>query len=73
MYKNAWCTCEGVVLRNKPIAFLTSSPLPSPSSLLKLPNFSLTATAKFGGSLVSPCPPECYLQRETKIELDLRL
>ena len=37
MYKKAWCTCKLVVLRNKPIAFLTSS-LPSPSSLLKLPN-----------------------------------
>ena len=34
MYKKA---CKVVVLRNKPIAFLTSS-LPSPSSLLKLPN-----------------------------------
>ena len=37
MYKKAWCTCKVVVLRNKPIAFLTSS-LPSPLSLLKLPN-----------------------------------
>ena len=36
MYKKAWCTCE-VVLRNKPIAFLSFS-LPSP--LLKLPNCS---------------------------------
>ena len=36
MYKKAWCTCKVVVLRNKPIAFLTSW-LPSPSSLLKLP------------------------------------
>ena len=35
MYKKAWCTCKVVVLRNKPIAFLTSW-LPSPSSLLKL-------------------------------------
>ena len=25
MYKNAWCTCKVAVLRNKPIAFLTSS------------------------------------------------
>ena len=33
MYKKAWCTCNAVVLRNEPIAFLTSS-LPSPSSLL---------------------------------------
>ena len=39
MYKKAWCMCKVVVLRNKPIAFLTSS-LPSPSSLLKLPIFS---------------------------------
>ena len=37
MYKKAWCKCEVVVLRNKPIAFFTSS-LTSPSSLLKLPN-----------------------------------
>ena len=37
MYKKAWCTCKLVVLRNRPIAFLASS-LPSPSSLLKLPN-----------------------------------
>ena len=37
MYKKALWTCKVVVLRNKPIAFLTSS-LPSPSSLLKLPN-----------------------------------
>ena len=36
MYKKEWCTCKVVVLRNKLIAFLTSS-LPSPSSLLKLP------------------------------------
>ena len=36
MYKKAWCTCKVVVLRNKPIAFLTSW-LPSPSSLLRLP------------------------------------
>ena len=36
MYKKA-CTCKVVILRNKPIAFLTSC-LPSPSSLLKLPN-----------------------------------
>ena len=25
MYKKAWCTCKVVVLRNKPIAFLTST------------------------------------------------
>ena len=36
MYKKEWCTCKVDVLRNKPIAFLTSS-LPSPSLLLKLP------------------------------------
>ena len=36
--------------------------------------FSPTATAKSWASLfVSPCPPECYLKRETKIEPDLRL
>ena len=34
MYKKA---CEVVVLRSKPVAFLMSW-LPSPSSLLKLPN-----------------------------------
>ena len=28
---------------------------------------------KFGSLFVSPCPPECYLQSETKIEPDLRL
>ena len=38
MYINEWRTCKVLVLRNKPIAFLTSSlPSPSPSSLLKLP------------------------------------
>ena len=42
MYKKAWCTCKVVVLRNKLIAFLTSS-LPSPSSLLKLANYSTSA------------------------------
>ena len=26
-----------------------------------------------GSLFVSPCPPECYLQSETKIEPDLRL
>ena len=26
-----------------------------------------------GSLFVSPCPPECYLQSETKIKLDLRL
>ena len=36
--------------------------------------FSPTATAKSWASLfVSPCPPECYLKSETKIEPDLRL
>ena len=25
MYKKAWCTCKVVVLRNKPVAFLTST------------------------------------------------
>ena len=39
MNKKASCTCKVVVLRNKPIAFLTSW-LPSPSSLLKLPNLT---------------------------------
>ena len=38
MYKKACCTYKLIVLRNKPIALLTSSlPSPSPSSLLKLP------------------------------------
>ena len=40
MNKKAWCTCKVVVLRDKPIAFLTSSlpsPSPSPLTLLKLP------------------------------------
>ena len=36
MHKKAWCTCQLVVLLNKPIVVLTFS-LPSPSSLLKLP------------------------------------
>ena len=49
MYKNAWCTCKVVVLRNKPIAFLTSS-LPSPSSLLKLPSVSFAV----GDSVYKP-------------------
>ena len=43
MYKKAWCTNKVVVLRNKPIAFLTSS-LPSPSSLLKLPSCHFDGT-----------------------------
>ena len=34
--------------------------------------FSLTASAKMP-LFVSPCPLECYLQSETKIEPDLRL
>ena len=38
MYKKARYTCRFVVLLNKPVVFLTFS-LPSPSSLLKLPNF----------------------------------
>ena len=46
MYKNAWCKCKVVVLRNKPIAFLTSSALPSPSSLLKLPIVGATHAAE---------------------------
>ena len=37
MYKKACCTCKLVVLLKNPIVFLTFS-LPSPSSLLKLPN-----------------------------------
>ena len=39
MYKKASCTCRVVVLRDRPIALLTScrSWLPSPSSVLKLP------------------------------------
>ena len=37
MYKKAWCTYKVVVLPNKPIAVLTFL-LPSPSSLLQLPN-----------------------------------
>ena len=44
MYKKAWYTCKVVVLRNKPIAFLTSG-LPSPSSLLKLPGWFRTGTS----------------------------
>ena len=44
MYKKAWCTCKVVVLRNKPIAFLTSV-LPSPSSLLKFPGWFRTGTS----------------------------
>ena len=44
MYKKAWWTCKVVVLLIKPIAFLMFS-LPSPSSLLKLPLASTTATA----------------------------
>ena len=44
MYKKSLCTCKVVVLRNKPIAFLTSS-LPTPSSLLELPKATTTATA----------------------------
>ena len=42
MYKKALCTCKVVVLRNKPIAFLTAWLL-SPSSLLKRPNTSYRA------------------------------
>ena len=37
MYRKAWCTCKPVVLLNTPIAVLTVS-LPSPLSLLKLPD-----------------------------------
>ena len=49
MYKKAWCTCKVVVLRNKPIAFLTSG-LPSPSSLLKLPGWFRTGTSVDDGA-----------------------
>ena len=45
MYKKAWCTCKVVVLRNKPIVFLTSW-LPSRSSLLKLPKLKLLLLPK---------------------------
>ena len=47
------CTCKVVVLRNKSIAFLTSS-LPSLSSLLKLPNsgFLRAPEARVSGALV---------------------
>ena len=51
MYKKAWCTCKVVVLRNKPIAFLTSW-LPSPSSLLKLPNWGRYTVGFFGRKYV---------------------
>ena len=47
MYKKAWCTCKVVVLRNKPIAFLTSW-LPSPTSLLKLPQRRRLTHSPFG-------------------------
>ena len=39
MYKKEWCTCKIVVLLIKPTAFV-AFPLPSPSSDLKVPNFS---------------------------------
>ena len=49
MYKKALCTCKVVVLRNKPIAFLTSY-LPSPSSFLKLPSMPVLRTdGRLGG------------------------
>ena len=40
-------TCKVVVLRNKPIAFLATW-LPSPSSLLKLPNDEWCRNAECG-------------------------
>ena len=56
MYKKACCTCKLVVLLNNPIVFLTFS-LPSPSSLLKLPNIAASPSANstliFGSSVVS--------------------
>ena len=36
-------------------------------------HFLLRLTLKLGSLFVSPCPPECYLQSETKIEPALRL
>ena len=57
MYKKAWCTCKLVVLRNKPIAFLTSS-RPSPSSLLKLPIYSFSVITV---PVIFPVPSEDHL------------
>ena len=55
MYKKVWCTCKVVVLRNKPIDFLTSS-LPSPSSLLKLP---VGVPKQWNGGHVGVLKPSC--------------
>ena len=52
MNKQARCTCRVVVLVNKPIAVLKSS-LPSPSSLLKLPNI-LDSSQNDDGQQVFP-------------------
>ena len=61
MYKKA---CKVVVLRNKPIAFLTSS-LPSPSSLLKLPNIKLRRTDRETVSLPYRIPGCCATLRDS--------
>ena len=58
MYKKACCTCKVVVLRNKPIAFLTSS-LPSPSSQLKLPKNWFETVKKVTSHHRSCLFPEC--------------
>ena len=52
MYKKACSTCTLVVLLNNPIVFLTFS-LPSPSSLLKLPNIVMSRWPLFISLVVS--------------------
>ena len=54
MYKKVWYTCKVVVLLIKPIVFLPFS-LPSPSSLLKLPDLLTNAyinSGSKGGTMV---------------------
>ena len=45
MYKKVCCTCKVVVLLNESVVFLPFS-LPSPSSLLKLPNIAWETVSK---------------------------
>ena len=61
--KKAWCTCRVVVLLIIPIAFLRSS-LPSPSSLLKLPN--LNEGGERNISSFTESPPTVLRLRETR-------
>ena len=68
MNKKAWCTCRVVVLPNKPIAVLTSS-LPSPSSLLKLPNHSYDYRLNWLHLVLLPLLSTTFLEKEVSLPM----